>query len=272
MRMINPKFKNIKISFFICLFLLISSSLFAASHSLIVDECGILTDSEKTSLQEQANQLEDNFQIAAYIVLVNDSEMTDVESYSEAYYKYNNFGYGDEKTGIMLLLNFDQRDYDILCYGQKAHEVYTDRTKAKIAGDFKPYFRNNEWYDGCSQFLISAHSYIRNLTNRNVPEVRNNVSGIGKYIDMEVLINALIVGFGLALIISLICCFAMKAKMKSVKTAKRADRYVVEKEIHLSVKHDQFTHNTTVVHNIAQNQSNHTSVNSGGFSHSSGKF
>lgn len=269
--------KNInfmKCTVLVILFLVLSTSLYAASSSLVIDECGTIDTDQKASLQVLANQIEEEFEVAAYVVLVNDPDMINVEDYAEAYYTHNGFGWGEEKTGIMLLLNFYERDYDICCYGSLAHKIFTDNTKSKIAKDFIPFFRNNEWYDGCAQFLISTRTILSNYTKRNAPKTENRTSqtGFASYVDIEILVNALLIGFGLSLIIALISCLVMKSKMKSVKQAKRADKYIVSNTIKITLRNDMFTHNTTVVHDIPEPQSNKTTISAGGFSHSSGKF
>ena len=74
------KNKNfMKCTVLVILFLVLSTSLYAASSSLVIDECGTIDTDQKASLQVLANQIEEEFKVAAYVVLVNDPDMTNVE-------------------------------------------------------------------------------------------------------------------------------------------------------------------------------------------------
>ena len=81
-----------KCTVLVILFLVLSTSLYAASSSLVIDECDTIDTDQKASLQVLANQIEEEFEVAAYVVLVNDPDMTNVEDYAEAYYTHNGFG------------------------------------------------------------------------------------------------------------------------------------------------------------------------------------
>lgn len=256
------------------LLIFISTAAFAGSYSKVMDTCGVFTEDQKAQLIVACEQIEDLYNIGVYLVAVNDPDVYDVESYAEQVYKDNDFGYGSEKNGIMLLLNFAEREYDIVGYGSKVHAIYTDRTRSNIAEDFLPYFKNDNWYEGYSAFVKSAYSAAYSYEKAHAPKINNSASGIARYINTEILAKALLAGFIAALLIALISCLAMKSQMKSVKQAKRADFYVLSKDIKISLQKDVFTHNTTVVRDIPQasNNGGGTTINSGGFSHSSGKF
>lgn len=250
------------------IFFLFSSS-FAQSVPRVVDTVNLFTDEEKSELISACRQIENQYGIGVYLVAVDEPLTTNIENYAEQIYIINNFGYGENKTGIMLILDFDERDYDILCHGSMAHTVFTDNVKSRIADSFLSYLKSGDYYGGYADFLGSVTNYL-SAYNEKIERRAQKHAG---RIDTETLVYAIILGFVSGLIIALISCLVMKAQMKSVKIAKRADNYILRKQVKITESHDMFTHNTTVVHDIPQASSNGgTSINSGGFSHSSGKF
>lgn len=245
---------------------LFCASIFAQSNEQnVIDRAEVLTSQEALELEEYCDNVFAEYDFPLYIVTVNNSEEEYIESYAESFYKNNDLGYGSERTGMMLIMNFAYRDYDICAYGNIAHKIFTDSRKDSIASSFIPAFRENNWYKGFNVYISKSAKYLKS----NLKPVKKSDS----LIDYEVLLQALLIAFGISLIMALIICLVMKSKMKSVKKAKRADSYILQSEVKLSQSSDTFTHNTVQVIPIAQNNSSgKTTISSGGFSHSSGKF
>ncbi|MBP5568903.1 MAG: TPM domain-containing protein [Treponema sp.] len=245
----------------------------------VFDHIGILSDSEFESLEENCASLKLDLNFGFYIVCVDEPYETNIEDYAERYYLGNNLGVGPEQSGILLIMNFAERDYDIEAYGSDGHKVYTDFRKEMIANYFKPSFKNDNWYEGFMVFLQKASDYyydeLADIEKARAKAAEREYAKQNHkiYIDMDVLKSALFVGFGIALFIALATVFTMKAKMKSVHIAKEASNYIPENGVTLTLKSDSYTHSTTrVIHHESTSSKSGTSISSRGFSHSSGKF
>lgn len=88
-------------------------------------------------------------------------------------------------------------------------------------------------------------------------------------------------GLPLGLIVAFIVCAVYKRQLKSVRRATEAARYTVSGGAEITAREDRFTHTTEVRTPIKTESDDHdsgpsfsggTTVNSGGFSHSGGKF
>ena len=67
-------------------------------------------------------------------------------------------------------------------------------------------------------------------------------------------------------------CLVMKGKMKSARLQTQADAYITQDSLRLTRQDDRYITTTQTRVKIETVKSGGTSVNSGGFSHSSGKF
>ena len=77
----------------------------------------------------------------------------------------------------------------------------------------------------------------------------------------------------LALILSFVVCFILKANMESVEESSEADAYVTAGSVNFTAREDHFTHQTETRTVISKDSdSGGTSIDSDGFSGSSGKF
>lgn len=271
-------------AFLLFLLLLTSLSLgaFALSEGgmpLIADSAGLLTEEENISLNSLADKLSEAYNCEIIIVTVPELEGWNVEALNEAIYSQYGFGCGAEKSGVALLLSVEERDFDILAHGY-GNTAFTDYGKEQLMNSVLPYLGRNDWYGGFYEFITLCASYLESASSGAPVDVYPDYApGYG---DMPYdptprltpvkLFIAVMVGLAAAVIVSGV----QKGKMKSTAIQTRADRYM--DELKLTREDDQYLHTTTT--RVRRESSSGgsrgggggTHVNSGGYSHHSGKF
>ena len=113
---------------YIILFTLIFSTMcvmpvFAQNEmdAYVVDDAGLLTDSEENSLNETLKEISNRQSCQVVVVTTNSLDGKSAEAYADDYYDYNGYG----KDGILLLVSMEDRDYGISTCGY-ATEAFTD--------------------------------------------------------------------------------------------------------------------------------------------------
>ena len=265
--------KKILLSLILCIFT--SFSVFA--DSWVFDKANVLSLSEKSALSDRIQEIVDNHnrEMGVYVATVpgyGSQGFYSVEDFSEAFYKNNQLGLGNSHSGLLIVLCMEEREYDICAYGDYSHTTFTDFGKQKLADAAIPYFRDNNWAGGFTAFANKADKMI------SMSEQGNPLDVGSVYFDLKVLLQALIISGIAGLIIGLIVTLILRGKMNNVKAAKSANHYVDQNNVAIASRIDRFTHNVVTRTPINQNNNSGggarggTSVNGGGFSHSSGKF
>ena len=247
----------------------------AVGERYVWDEAGILSADETQRLEEMAAEYSRQHGCGIYLATVNDPTISyDVEVRAEEFYRFHQLGLGEERCGILLFLSMYGRDYDLCAYGNTAHDAFTDYGKEKLARVFLDDFADDEWADGFRDYLRECDRYLT-LSEQGTPV---DVPGARELTLAEKLRNGAGVGGVLGTLVALIRGSVLKSKMKSVRTAQDADEYVRTHGVHISAHSDVFTHTTETRVRIESDSGGRsgggggTSINSGGFSHSSGKF
>ena len=242
----------------------------AAETAYIYDWAEILTDSELSTLTAAAEGLEQTYGVGVYIATLSDMRdygYYDIEECAEAFYKEMELGAGAEHTGILLILSMEDRDYDLCAYGEYAHFAFTDYGKTTVSDAFLDNFRQDDWYGGFFDYLARCDDMLA-LADAGTPV---DVPPREKYTPAGIIASAVI-----SLLIAWLVCRLLKGRMKSAVLAADADSYVRPDAVNISLRDDRFSHVTTSRRKIERSSSGGgrggTSVNSGGFSHSSGKF
>ncbi len=271
--------KKRSICVFIVLLIAVSMFPFALAEgqdTFLFDQAGLLTDEQVSELNSLMDQIGDQYGCAVYAVTVTDYTdyvNGDVRSCAEAFFTANDFGSGNDKSGVLLLLSMAERDYALIAHGY-GNTAFTDYGKGELTDYFLGYFANNDWYggfyayaDGCRQLLEMA----ANGTPLDVPGYEPDRSvglSTGAKIAISVVVGCVIAG---------IVCLVMMAKMKSVSKALRAERYAVDGSLDLIHSTEVFSHVTQTRVKIESDSNRSsggggTTVNSNGFSGTSGKF
>lgn len=249
------------------------SALFAlpanAETRYVYDAADLLRESEEADLEQTAGKISRKTGCDVYVVTVEDFRAVgcySIENFTETFFNE----YSKNNDAVILAISMAERDFCITAHGSLGNEAFTDYGKDILEERIIGKLSDGDYYAAFDRFLSECSDFLDQALNGtpvDVPE-REPVS----------ILTCLIIGLIPGSIVSLIIVSGMKASMKTARIAKSADLYAVTDNVHLRSNSDVYTHSTTNVVRIEQNRSSGggrsggTSVNSGGFSHHSGKF
>ena len=250
------------------------------SEYYVFDMAGILSEEEAAQLNEAAREVSLRYDCGVYIAVFDDMSeygFSSIESFAEEVYRQWNLGIGEEGNSIALVMSMVDRDYDLCAHGDLAHTAFTDYGKEALADEFKDNFRRDDWAGGFSDYIAQCGYMLeRSAEGEPIDIPYGEVNWTPPALPERVL-RALVPGLIVGIIIAFIYCGALKSKMKSAKIAREASAYIAPNGIRMQDESDMFTHTTVTRQRIERDSDSRgshggTSVNSGGFSHSSGKF
>ena len=258
----------------------------------VLDSAGLLTDSQRQTLEAKAAAYSEAHQCSLYIVTVEDYTVynRDVSAAAQGIFNYYHLGWGDGQDGVILLLSMKERDYDLEGHGTKGEKICGYESSWLIEDAFLDNFRKNDWSGGFNDYLAACDKQLTKLENgEDITEGADIITGPDG-LDyhsynrpgapserLPVPVRLLIVILAPALV-ALIVCSVFKAQMKTAKEQTRADEYLVPRSLDLQVRADHFTHRTetrTVIESDSGSRGGGggSSFHSGGgFSGRSGKF
>ena len=238
-----------------------------ASLGYVTDAARLLTDSQQRTLEDTARRISEENACGVYIITLDDyRDYAPSDSIYEAakglYRKYG-LGWGQEKSGVLLLLSMADRDYTLIAYGY-GNTAFTDYGKDTLADTFLDNLGDNDWYGGFTDYLNKSESMLKSAR-------------AGRPLDVDSSPPVVFLGAALSVIlgcgVGLIICCVLRAKMKSTGEKTGARDYLRQDSLVFTRREDLFTHATqTRVKIEKRSGSGGTTVDSGGFSGKSGKF
>lgn len=266
--------KRIVAVFLLALVLIVQTAPAFAATALINDGAGLLSQEETAELTAQAKTIRSQYGLPVYIVTVP-SMNGESDAYTYATQLYNRMGLGEgaQRSGIMLMLSMEYRDYALIAHGE-GNTVLTDYGNEKMADSFLDYFSDDDWAGGFRDYLDTAEHYCHDYYVDGEAYDYSPTRSFGRICVGIAVIGAPLVG---ALTVA-----ALVQQMKTARKGSHAEYYVERSEgqngLTLTDQSDDYIFSQTIVTHRPQPQDHDgggfggTTIGAGGFSGSSGKF
>lgn len=126
------KILTVVISAFLLLTICVSAQEYDGSIYRINDFVGVISDEDvdyiDDFISEHIESLKTDFPIYIFDTL---DENTELREHADAYYEHNNYGYGEDKSGIFLVFDLKNHIYAVYYYG-RADEIITSDMRTEI--------------------------------------------------------------------------------------------------------------------------------------------
>lgn len=225
------------------IFILSFSFIIEASVNPVVDDAKLLSQDEINELKVNIENFRENYNMDVVIVTSNDLQGKTPRDYADDYYDYNGYGLGDNKSGLLLLIDMDDRKIWISTSGD-AIEYFTDNRIDYIVNDISKYLSNEEYFDACNIFLTDIQYYIDN----GVPEDQYT------YSEEEHTLKVLLIALGISAVVAGLTCIIVVNSYKNSKSVSSIN-YVDNNSIVFTKRRDTFVNTFTTKTKIEKNNS-----------------
>ncbi len=227
----------------------------------LIDDADLLTDKEEAQIESKISEMKENYGYD-FVVLTENFINSSYDyycgilgekyttQYESDYYYYNGYGFGDNYSGAILYINLtdDYLNTSISYFGD-CENLISDENLDKMMTDLSSCIIDaDEYYKGVNNFFENSETVF--LGKRLI--IADDVEG------------ALVVGATGGAIVAAIVMAVCLLKMRTVKKATNANRYVTSFD--LTRNRDIYLNTTTTRKKIESSSS------SGGGSHFSGGF
>lgn len=136
----------------IVLFLMMNLLPIMANEDNVINDLGYLTDNEALTLQKEIEEITSVYGLEPVIVFVDDFNVSDSIAYADDYFDYNGYGVGDDKEGILFLVDMYNRQLVISTTGSSTINRYQNKWM-EMRDILSPYLTDQDYYKACQRFL-----------------------------------------------------------------------------------------------------------------------
>ena len=250
--------------FILLLFVAMMIPVSAERAPRLTDAAGLLSESEQAALISTLDEISEKHQVDVIVVTIDSlGEMPPGEC---AEYFYDNFGYGfgSDKSGILLLISMEERDWYITSVGFGITSV-NEAGRQYISDNMLGYLSDGYYAKAFEEFALCC-DYLISLAETGDPfdydDFPKEAFGVVKH-----LIIALIIGLVAAFIVT----GSMKGKLKSVRHQTTAGNYVKNDSMKVTESRDLFLYRqVSRTEKPSDDDSSDTHTSASGTTHSGG--
>ncbi|MDR1272590.1 MAG: TPM domain-containing protein [Clostridiales Family XIII bacterium] len=254
------------------------SGLTRTSSPLFTDSVGMLTPVETAELNSRLDELSTQYGFDVAAAIVQRLDDRSARLFAADYYEERGYGQGADRSGAILLLAMEDRDFGFAATGY-GMEVFTPAGQEYLDSFFLPQFGEDRYFDGFMGYADGVEQCLIAAAN-GAPIDSGNIP-----MTSEGRISFTSVAIGAALLISFLIAFGVtsswKRNLRSVKPQNLAHEYIREDSFILTDSRDDFLYRNVIAIPIPQNENrgggggiggSFSSSSGGSFTGHSGKF
>lgn len=208
---------------------------FADLYYRMNDSAEVLTEDENSKLEASLEELSVRQNFDVVIVTIDSLESVDytgMEEYADDLYDYGQFGYGENRDGVLLLVSTGDRKWHISTCGYGI-TAFTDAGIQYLGEQMTPDMSDGDYAAAFRTFIRWTDAYVTAAREGHPYDVDNMPREPFSIVYLGV---ALVIGLVTALIVTGI----MKSQLKSVAPQRDATNYVRQGSMKLTNQRDLF--------------------------------
>lgn len=209
----------------------------------IIDEAELLTNAQRQELIDRAEAILEKYQCETVIVTVSDmGDYGFSDTYKFVTYIDDefDFGYGSDRSYLILFLSMADRDYRLEPFGYAETAFTKHGIDTMLDKHILPLLKNNDFYGAFSVYLDKAEEYL--IMARDGAPFDRDTDPAAKTTDFLVKLAVTII---VPILIALLLCTIWKRQMKTAVLATTADNYIPPGGFNLTRQSDDFLYRTT---------------------------
>lgn len=240
----------------------------ARQISRLNDEAGLLSKAERKAITASLDEKSEEMQFDFVIAFVNSTDGKDIVAFADDYFDYNGFGFGEDSSGVALVVCMGNRKYAVSACGEGIKYFTTERSDA-IVSTFISDLKDGNYAAVCSTFLEEASSLLERGRDDFVIDTDGYEAPFNWTFYLPISVAA-------GLILAFITVAILKRGLKSVSKKQSAADYEVPGSMNVTRNEDIFLYRNVTSTPIpkSSDSGSDTHISSSGNTHSgtSGSF
>lgn len=238
------------LSWIFALMLLLSLSISALATESnpppVVDNAGLLASDEVDALTQQIQSLRNELELEIVIVTVLGTGSKNVQEYADDFYDDFAYGYGVTNSGILLLLDMQNREWYMSTCGDAIY-IFTDYGLEQLGQTIVPWLSSGDYYDAFDAWLTALPHYVDAFRNGEPidgyvqpDEYESPYGDDVVYYDDFSLGNRFLIALVIGLVAALITIIIMRFSMNTARLQRGAVNYLKNGSFRLRQRSDMY--------------------------------
>ena len=245
---------------------------FAETCYRLQDLAKVFDKLEREELNEKLDEISHKNKLDITVCFTNSLEGKTIADCAEELYENYEFGYGENKDGVMLLISFEKNEWYIATRGY-AVKAITDAGIQYIGEKIKTNLADGYYYDVVDTYIASCDQFITAARNGNPYGGSTETSTTEEDASLLPPPMWILISIGVGAVVALIVVGSMKKKLKTVNMQAEANSYLRNGSLNITESGDVFLYSNVTRSAKAKNNNNtHESSSGNTYGGDGGKF
>ena len=119
----------------------------------LADFADLLDDGQEEELEAKLDQVSEDYGCDVVVVTEETLDGAVPQDYADDFFDYNDYGMGEDKSGILFLITMSERKWCISTHGE-AIQIFTDAGQEYMTDNFVSYLSDGEYYEGSERRTV----------------------------------------------------------------------------------------------------------------------
>lgn len=218
----------------------ISAAADAYSPDKVIDNAGLLSDSEEAALRQKIAGVINAYKCDIVVLTVHSTQGKTPMVFADDYFDEHIYGMGKNQDGILLLVSMQERDWYLSTKGSAIH-TFTDYGIQKIGGIVADYLGDGNYAEGFNRFVSLCDEFLKQAAAGEPFDVNNKYKEPKTAGDYTVY---LLISLGIGAVVAFIVTATMKSKLKTAVPQLAANAYIKNGSVNITNSKDLFLYFT----------------------------
>ncbi len=242
---------------------------FAEAYYRLQDLAKVFDGLEREELNEKLDEISYKHKLDITVCFTNSLEGKTIADYAEALFEKYEYGYSENKDGVMLLISFENNDWYIATKGY-AIKAFTDTGIQYIGEKIKPDLADGYYYDVVDTYVAICDQFITDAKNGNPYGGTTNTDTAEEDKSLLPPPMWILISIGVGVIVALIVVGSMRKKLKTVTMQSEANSYLRNGSLNITESNDIFLYSNVTKSPKSKNDNSNTHESSSGNTYGGG--
>lgn len=240
----------------------------------VIDNADVITTEEWREVMSKIDEIRERQKVDIAIMTTRELHGYTLQDYADYVYEYNDFGYGDNLDGVLLLVDMKARDWYITTSGYGT-TAFTDAGIQYIGEQMSAYLSGEDYAGAFNVYAEKCDELITLARNGTPYGLEQDTAASGEEAeeaDEPLSLVWIPISIAIGVVVAIIVVKGMKSNLKSVRKKKEANSYVRNGSMVVNENYDTFLYSQVTKTEIQKqnNSGSSTHTSSSGNTHGGG--
>lgn len=240
----------------------------------VIDNADVITTEEWRELMSKIDEIRERQKVDIAIMTTRELHGYTLQDYADYVYGYNDYGYGDNLDGVLLLVDMKANDWYITTSGYGT-TAFTDAGIQYIGEQMSTYLSGEDYAGAFNVYAEKCDELITLARNGTPYGLEQDITASGERAeeaDEPLSLVWIPISIAIGVVVAIIVVKGMKSDLKSVRKKKEANSYVRNGSLVVNENYDTFLYSQVTKTEIQKqnNSGSSTHTSSSGNTHGGG--